>query len=764
MRIPTPAERGAPTGSITVDPLQPVFKNTTFANNQELSQNLSSLGNSLGDIGQQIAAKRDRVAKRGAEEAWRAFEREVADPQSGIYTQRGMDANGATDRFTEAANAKREEIIAQFGGQMGSGSGKAALEELIGARSQALWGKIAGHESGELDMAEQAQLAASIEGSADRASAFWNDDTEFEAAINSTIGAATDMAEGQTEDVIRETVQAETTKVVVSRAQRLMEHAPAQVEAFLQEQVENGRMDQTSADQWLQQNEQNIIGSKARVLVDGASVLSTPSFQVADPVRGTPVASFIDRMIMSESSGRADASVTIDDGRTFSGLGGVGEARLQDMKNAGVVPEAMSLSEFASKENEYIQRNALAWHFADIDKAIDATGALSRGFSRDGLRAVAHIGGQGGMRQYINSGGRYNPNDSYTKPDGTKTKGTSLSDYYNKFSGANNGGMSVDQRIAEETDPRVQEEAYATIDARRRRQYAADERLSNQVTTQIITDFEAALRDDTQFDLSEVLAREGVVEALGEKISVVRDYVRRQEAGLDIATKTRTVQNIEQAIADDPSGFADRDLIAWYSDGLSNSDMKMYLREQTNIKQGLANAEADAAGSTDEWTRSAANTLVVDIATALKIDGKPEQARLLGQALQVSRLYAANNNGAKMGDAALSAAVRELAANTKVANFDPAGLFGDDDQKKDASFQDVLEAADKQDISEFMSGEVDLTLTYNTLNGNINHVVTPLEFQSAYRYIYQINKSPPTPSQVITALQLYPPADIEDQF
>lgn len=764
MRIPTPAERGAPTGSITVDPLQPVFKNTTFANNQELSQNLSSLGNSLGDIGQQIAAKRDRVAKRGAEEAWRSFEREVADPQSGVYTQRGMDANGATDRFTEAANAKREEIIAQFGGQMGSGSGKAALEELIGARSQALWGKVAGHESGELDMAEQAQLAASIEGSADRASAFWNDDTEFENAINSTIGAAMDMAEGQTEDVIRETVQAETTKIVVSRAQRLMEHAPAQVEAFLQEQVENGRMDQTSADQWLQQNEQNIIGSKARVLVDGASVLSNPSFQVADPVRGTPVASFIDSMIVSESSGRPDASVTIDDGRTFSGLGGVGEARLQDMKNAGVVPEGMTLAEFATAGNAGLQRTALEWHFKDIDKAIDATGALSRGFSRDGLRGVAHIGGKGGMRQFINSGGRYNPNDSYTKPDGTKTKGTSLSDYYNKFSGANNGGMSVDQRIAQETDPRVQEEAFATLDARRRRQYAADERLSNQVTTQIITDFEAALRDDTQFDLSEVLAREGVVEALGEKISVVRDYVRRQEAGLDIATKTRTVQNIEQAIADDPSGFADRDLIAWYSDGLSNSDMKMYLREQTNIKQGLANAEADAAGSTDEWTRSAANTLVVDISTALKIDGKPEQARLLGQALQVSRLYAANNNGAKMGDAALSAAVRELAANTKVANFDPAGLFGDDDQKKDASFQDVLEAADKQDISEFMSGEVDLTLTYNTLKGNINHVVTPLEFQSAYRYIYQINKSPPTPSQVITALQLYPPADIEDQF
>lgn len=762
MRIPTPAERGVQTGSITVDPLQPVYKNTTFANNQELSQNLSSLGNSLGDIGSQIAAKRDRVAARGAEDAWRAFEREVADPQSGIYTQRGMDANGATDRFTEAANAKRDEIIAQFGDQMGSGSGKAALGELISSRSQALWGKVAGHESSELDIAEQAQLAASIEGAADRASTFWNDDSEFESAIIQTIGAATDMAEGQTEDVINEAVQAETTKVVAARAQRLMEHAPEQVEAFLQAQVDSGRMDQTAADQWLQQNEQNIISSKARVLVDGASVLSVPSYQVADPVRGTPVSSFIDSMIVSESSGRPDASVTIDDGRTFSGLGGVGEARLQDMKNAGVVPAGMTLAEFATAGNADLQRDALEWHFKDIDKAIDASGALTRGYSRDGLRGVAHIGGKGGMRRFINSGGRYNPNDSYTLADGTKTKGTSLSDYYNKFSGASNGGMTVDQRIAQEADPRVREEAFATIDGRRNRQYKADERLSNQVTTQIVTDFETSLRDDTPFDLSEVLAREGVVEALGEKVENVRSYIRRQEAGTDIVTTTQTIQNVEQIIAGDPSHFAEMDLIATFGTELSNQDMKSYLQQQTNMKIDLAKPEKPT--EVDEWTRAAANTLVVDVAAALKIEGKPEQARLLGQALQVSRLYAANNNGAKMGDAALSAAVRELASNTKVANFDPAGLFGDDDQKKDASFQDVLKAADKQDISEFMSGEVDLTLTYNTLNGDIDHVVTPLEFQSAYRYIYQINKSPPTPSQVITALQLYPPEDIEDQF
>ena len=66
----------------------------------------------------------------------------------------------------------------------------------------------------------------------------------------------------------------------------------------------------------------------------------------------------------------------------------------------------------------------MAWHAADFDKAIDALGLNTDGYNRDGLCAVAHLGGKGGMAKYVKSKGSYNPADEI---------GTSLQDYYDKF-------------------------------------------------------------------------------------------------------------------------------------------------------------------------------------------------------------------------------------------------------------------------------------------------------------------------------------------
>ena len=65
-----------------------------------------------------------------------------------------------------------------------------------------------------------------------------------------------------------------------------------------------------------------------------------------------------------------------------------------------------------------------AWHIADIDKTIDGLGINTDGYDRDGLRAVAHLGGKGGMKKFVQSAGKYNPSDEL---------GTSLQDYYDKF-------------------------------------------------------------------------------------------------------------------------------------------------------------------------------------------------------------------------------------------------------------------------------------------------------------------------------------------
>ena len=85
---------------------------------------------------------------------------------------------------------------------------------------------------------------------------------------------------------------------------------------------------------------------------------------------------------------------------------------------------ALRSPRMSSKANSTLQAKVAAWHIADIDKTIDGLGINTDGYDRDGLRAVAHLGGKGGMKKFVRSNGEYNPSDEL---------GTSLQDYYDKF-------------------------------------------------------------------------------------------------------------------------------------------------------------------------------------------------------------------------------------------------------------------------------------------------------------------------------------------
>ena len=131
--------------------------------------------------------------------------------------------------------------------------------------------------------------------------------------------------------------------------------------------------------------------------------------------------SFLDLLEQSESGGKSDAEITIADGRRFVGSLQFGEARLSDYQKA--TGTRFTQDEFIA--DEALQDAVAEWHIADIDKAIDALGDAATGYDRDGLRAVAHLGGVGGMKTYVRSKGKYNPADEL---------GTSLQSYYDKFS------------------------------------------------------------------------------------------------------------------------------------------------------------------------------------------------------------------------------------------------------------------------------------------------------------------------------------------
>jgi len=134
---------------------------------------------------------------------------------------------------------------------------------------------------------------------------------------------------------------------------------------------------------------------------------------------------FANAMMMAESSGRSDVQITArSSGRdqTMTGLFQFSEDRLTDYKRAN--DTNFSVEEF--RADPALQRQVFDWHIRDIDNTIDRNNLLEQGYTRDGLRAVAHLGGKTGMVRYARSRGGYNPSDRF---------GTSLSDYYNRFRG-----------------------------------------------------------------------------------------------------------------------------------------------------------------------------------------------------------------------------------------------------------------------------------------------------------------------------------------
>ncbi|WP_340253395.1 hypothetical protein [Roseobacter sp. HKCC-CH-9208] len=145
----------------------------------------------------------------------------------------------------------------------------------------------------------------------------------------------------------------------------------------------------------------------------------TPTYTSND--KNDDASSFMAALTTSESGGRADAEYTTRDGRRHVGLLQFSDARLQDYRNA--TGETFTQDQFI--QDAELQARVSQWHIASIDPAIDALGEAAAGLDRDGLRAVAHLGGEAGMRRFVRTNGGYNPSDEL---------GTSLSDYYARFS------------------------------------------------------------------------------------------------------------------------------------------------------------------------------------------------------------------------------------------------------------------------------------------------------------------------------------------
>lgn len=139
-------------------------------------------------------------------------------------------------------------------------------------------------------------------------------------------------------------------------------------------------------------------------------------------------------LIKSESGGNFNANRVNDDGREFTGRMQFGKERLADLG----MGDWFSWEDF--KRSPELQQRIEHLHFADIDQRATADGIYNRlgeefngtPLTKDSFRAMAHLGGYGGASRFVNSGGKYNPQDE---------EGTSLSDYYSMHNAP--GGMKV---------------------------------------------------------------------------------------------------------------------------------------------------------------------------------------------------------------------------------------------------------------------------------------------------------------------------------
>lgn len=128
---------------------------------------------------------------------------------------------------------------------------------------------------------------------------------------------------------------------------------------------------------------------------------------------------FLSSLIKSESSGNAQAFRTNEDGETYAGLVQIGEARITDYNKA----TGSDITQADLLQNSDVQNDIINWHVSDLRKLATKLAETS-GMDINGLIAVGHLGGRGGMTQFANTNGKYNKEDEL---------GTSLSDYYTRF-------------------------------------------------------------------------------------------------------------------------------------------------------------------------------------------------------------------------------------------------------------------------------------------------------------------------------------------
>lgn len=173
-----------------------------------------------------------------------------------------------------------------------------------------------------------------------------------------------------------------------------------------------------------------------------AQAVAAQTDQALNEASGFKLSDYSD-LAMSESGGNPKIpSRTNEDGEVYGGKWQFGDARLKDWFASFDSTDPAMGKHLRSRYNasnldtmpEELQDEAATWHFKDILKYIknekldEYIGKEINGvtLTEKSLVAVAHLGGKGGLKKFLESGGRYDPKDQL---------GTHLTNYAKDLAG-----------------------------------------------------------------------------------------------------------------------------------------------------------------------------------------------------------------------------------------------------------------------------------------------------------------------------------------
>ncbi|MFC3168704.1 hypothetical protein [Paracoccus fontiphilus] len=326
---------------------------------------------------------------------------------------------------------------------------------------------------------------------------------------------------------------------------------------------------------------------------------------------------FIASLTGTESGGRLNALNNEVGAGGVRGHGGrlqFGDARLSEAAQAGIIGR-MSPQEYAQQPLS-VQKAVETWHFGDIDRKAQQAGldyyigktVGGAPITQNSIRAMAHLGGFNGAKRYLESGGEYNPADSF---------GTTLKDYALKHGSvqtARAAGVDPDSGMALVQDSAVEAIAPAAPPTLvRTAEGKIEPRMHSPMAEGLMLATSAAAQTGY---LSEMLMQGGT-DIMGLSQNFAGDPAGFQQAAqsyIDQAVKAAPAMmkgNLRSRLTQDSQrrylGIMEehqRDV----RQRANNSSTALYQRYQSDY------AEALAAGNFDE--ASAARGLLEDILTA----------------------------------------------------------------------------------------------------------------------------------------------------